>query len=77
MNPKQDNQKNDNRRHIIIFAVIMIVVLLVNISLTRMLTAETVKEVPYSTFLQLLNSGLIKEVEVENRPRADYQTSTS
>ncbi len=66
MNPKQDNQKNDNRRHIIIFAVIMIVVLLVNISLTRMLTAETVKEVPYSTFLQLLNSGLIKEVEVEN-----------
>ena len=61
------NQPQPNKyRHILIFVILMLVILLVNLALTRMLTREVVTEVPYSTFLQMLSSGLIREADVES-----------
>ncbi|MBQ8159319.1 MAG: ATP-dependent zinc metalloprotease FtsH [Clostridia bacterium] len=51
----------------VIFMIVMLGVLVVNMVGMRYLTRETTTEVPYSTFLQLLESGLVREADVTSQ----------
>ena len=48
------------------FAVTMLIILLVNMILMRSLTRQQVLEVPYSTFLQMVDGKVVKQADVES-----------
>ena len=48
------------------FAVTMLIILLVNMILMRSLTRQQVHEVPYSTFLQMVDGKVVKQADVES-----------
>ena len=68
MNNNHNHQNRDPKRtaSIIGFAVAMVVILLFNMILMRSLTKQQVVEVPYSTFLQMVDGGMVKEADVES-----------
>jgi len=65
---KNNNNKKDPRRtaSMIGFAVTMLIILLVNMILMRSLTRQQVLEVPYSTFLQMVDGKVVKQADVES-----------
>ena len=67
-NNKNNHNKKDPRRtaSIIGFAVTMLIILLINMILMRSLTKQQVLEVPYSTFLQMVDGKVVKQADVES-----------
>ncbi|MBR1685406.1 MAG: ATP-dependent metallopeptidase FtsH/Yme1/Tma family protein, partial [Clostridia bacterium] len=48
------------------FGIAMLVILLINMMMMRSLTRQQIVEVPYSTFLQMVDAGIVSEVDVES-----------
>ena len=60
------HEKKDNRKPLILYYVIsLVVVLLLNALLFPQIERYSVKQVAYSEFLQMLDEGKIKSVEID------------
>ena len=60
------HQKKDSRRPLIVYYIIsLVVVLLLNTLLFPQIERYSVKQVEYSEFLQMLEDGNIKAVEID------------
>ncbi len=64
MKDPMQSPKNNTPR-LIAFAIAMVIILLFNILIINRLTRQKITEVPYSTFLQLLDAGKVKQADVE------------
>ncbi|MBQ6528665.1 MAG: ATP-dependent zinc metalloprotease FtsH [Clostridia bacterium] len=66
-NNNQNNKKDPRRTASIIgFIAAMAIILLINMILMRSLTRQQVIEVPYSTFLQMIDGKLVQRADVES-----------
>ena len=62
------HQKKDSRKPLIIYYIIaLVVVMLLNTLLFPQIERYSVKEVAYSEFLEMLDEGKIKSVQIEDK----------